>query len=128
MVPPEAQSNLLRRYVAQREAAADDRVVVQIVDEQRSNISRKGFRGRYLVIAFRSAIEAHNHGMTHYWAAQGAGGGLALWITDGGTVATRFETYNSFEDAVESQPAWPADFLSSVSGALGEDYVEEIDL
>ncbi len=124
-------SQLLRRYVDQREAAKD-RIVVEIEDRD-GNVTRKAFKGRMLIADFQTDNPESDLG-TRFLAAQGQNGGLALW-TARDDKAKSFLTYESFVDAEDEDfgsPAdgigWPRDFLSAVSSALGEEYAEEIDL
>ena len=109
-------TKLLRRFVEQREAAKE-RIVIQLRDRE-GNVFRKAFRGRMLVTKF------FVNG-AEYSAAQGANGGLALWLETAGHVRD-FKTYGSWEETTADE--WQPEFLSAISSALGEDYVEEIDL
>lgn len=117
-------SELLRRYVAQREASRD-RIVVDFED-QAGNRQRKAFKGRMLVSEFESAEPGVMAG-TKYSAAQGANGGLAIWYESGGAGGRGdFSTYVSIEEARAG--SWPEDFIAAAAIALGEDYAEEIEL
>jgi len=93
--------------------------------DHEDNITRKAFKGRMLVSDYLSDDPAAMSG-TRYYAAQGAGGGLALWSQESDGYAGRFQTYGDL--SVATSEDWPTDFLSAVSSALGEEYAEEIDL
>jgi hypothetical protein len=122
LAEPESLSSLvtglLRRFVEQREAAKD-RIVVEVEDPE-GNVVRKAFKGRFLVSEFYGGLNA----------AQGAGGGIALWREHPGQGVHEFVPYRSWEDIVlnNRDDYWPADFLSAVSSAMGEEYAEEIEL
>src|SRR5262245_49340404 len=117
-------SRLLRQYVEQREAATD-RIVVEVEDRE-GNRSRKAFKGRMLVRGFQPDEPGALAGW-EYFAAQGAKGGLALWAEkDLDGMTDSFHPYDSFAEAESA--GWPPSFLSAISSALGEEWVEEIDL
>ena len=130
-------SRLLRSWVEQREVAMD-RIVVPVMEPTSQAVIRKGFRGRMLVEGFKTQLTGSSlyGGGRGCSAAVGTNGGLALWIDP--TPSTCFRTYASFDEAMKDVEtpfgpgpngvAWPRDFLSAVSTALGEAYVEEIDL
>ena len=115
-------TRLLRRYVNQLQTSKN-RIVVDIETDDRYSV-RKAFTGRHLVSAFPSGE------VPGWWyAAQGAKGGLAAWIAmSEGDPAKSFRTYEDFDEFAADTEAWPGDFISAVSAALGEDYAEEIDL
>ena len=118
-------SRLLDNYVTQREAV-EGRIVVELQDRD-GNVTRKAFRGRWLVEHFESGDPAVMIG-TQYFAAQGERGGLALWQqgrNDDYADARSFSTYGSLSEAAGDGPQ---DFLSAVASALDEEYAEEIDL
>ena len=118
-------SRLLDNYVTQREAV-EGRIVVELQDRD-GNVTRKAFRGRWLVEHFESGDPAVMIG-TQYFAAQGERGGLALWQqgrNDDYADARSFSTYGSLSEAAGHGPQ---DFLSAVASALDEEYAEEIDL
>jgi hypothetical protein len=106
--------------VEQREAAAG-RIVLEMHDSG-GNVVRTAFKGRMLVSDYGAGLNA----------AQGARGGIALWVDrpGQGVWIYEFATYESWEDVIlkNGDGAWPADFLSAVSSAMGEEYAEEIDL
>jgi hypothetical protein len=114
-------TRLLRRYVNQLQTAKD-RIVVE-TQEYNEYPVRKAFTGRYLVRAFGS-----DQGTSSWFAAQGAKGGLAVWLeTQRGEPAKLFRTYPDFEAFAADAPM-PRDLVSAVSAALGDDFAEEIDL
>jgi hypothetical protein len=119
-------SRLLHNYVAQREIV-EGRIVVELQDDD-GNVTRKAFKGRWLVEHFQSGAPTVMIG-TQYFAAQGERGGLALWHqgrNDDYADARSFSTYSSLSEAAGDP--WPQDFLSAVASALDEEYAEEIDL
>jgi hypothetical protein len=125
LAAPESLSSLvtrlLRRHVNQLQVAKD-RVVVDI-EEYNDYTVRKAFVGRHLVSAFQSDQGTHS-----WYAAQGAKGGLAVWLeTTEGDPAKLFRTYRDF-DAFAADRSMPRDLVSAVSAAMGEQYAEEIDL
>jgi hypothetical protein len=119
-------SRLLGNYVTHRETV-EGRIVVEL-QARDGNVTRKAFRGRWLVEHFESGDPAATTA-TQYFAAQGERGGLALWrqSRDGDHADARsFSTYGSLGEAAGER--WPQDFLSAVASALDEEYAEEIDL
>jgi hypothetical protein len=114
-------TGLLRRYVNQLQMAKD-RIVVD-TQEYNEYPVRKAFTGRYLVRAFNS-----DQGTNSWYAAQGAKGGLAVWLeTQKGRPAELFRIYPDF-DAFAADSPMPRDLVSAVSAAMGEEYAEEIEL
>jgi hypothetical protein len=111
---------LLRKFVEQRQAS-DERIVVEVTDADGNRV-RKGFRGRMLVKNFAGRLNG----------AQGARGGLALWAVETDGQVRFFDTYASWEDLLEKdsqeEEGWGEGFLSAISSALGEAYVEDIEL
>lgn len=119
-------SRLLDSYVTQR-GTVEGRIVVELQDHG-GNVTRKAFRGRWLVERYESGDPAVTIA-TQYFAAQGERGGLALWQQgrdDDYADARSFSTYSSLSEAADER--WPQDFLSAVASALDEEYAEEIDL
>jgi len=125
LAAPESLSSLvtrlLRRHVNQLQLAKD-RIVVDI-EEFNDDTVRKAFTGRHLVSAFQS-----EQGTSFWFAAQGAKGGIAVWLeTTEGDPAKLFRTYRDF-DAFAADMPMPRDLVSAVSAAMGEEYAEEIEL
>ena len=121
-------TRLLEGYVANRTQLGGTmtRIEVDVVTGDNEDVVTKAFEGRWLVTNMETEDDSSRWFAGTTWSiAVSKRGAIVVCAGDRDGVIDSFELYNSLDAADE---ACPPDVISAAANAMGERYVQELDI